>query len=919
MLLNQNEKKNQFLSDLAKYLFHNFNEDFSQLLLIFPTYSASQNLYKEFSEFTRKSMWMPKALTLADFIKTLSPLRIVSINELIPILHSVYHEVSNNKKGIEKSYFFYERLQYDFNLIDIAGIDVEELDEDKYLTNDLFSYNEFLASYKKYTKILLERKIGYTGLCYREAYRSIMQQSPSVIPGHVAVVGFAAFSPIEESIFSILPNYTDLNFYWDINEDYINNEEKKAGTFLRSYKRNALFKDNFYLFQNQIACTKIDILETQTRVAQVHAVDSRIAELIDGENKALIGNIAIILKNTDLLIPILYALPVNVAEANIRLKYPIQHTSVYSLIIRLIDFYLSQLTAPSGILKLELVESILASPILADETETKEVSNIIVQTHNSYMSIIDLCKDDTILYNILNATAYSELIDYLLITITIIRLLVKKLSTSALEFLALNAIENKLIDLKETINSVENVDAFTTLIKNDIQQIQLLVNHQTKSSVHILSIENTACLDYDYIFILDATEANYPSETKRTGFIATNKFDDLTRYFDYKETTDAYLFYRLLHRSKEIVALYDSTTSEMSRYLLQIYYEFPNVTTKSTKSPPVSLSKPVPIVIEKDHDVMSQIQKFNLKQFPNAIALTPSGITTYVDCSLKFYFRYIEKLKHAKKRDPFAKDAMFGTVLHKTMEVIYKPFLANKNQKHITQQDIESIVENLEDTVELLFKSIFEASIAKDLLPREGYNVIAKEVIIKCIKKILVLDTDYAPFVIIGLEEGRYEPLFTKHKISPNCSIRLGGVIDRIDLKDAVIRILDYKTGAVNPKISSVGSLFDRDLQNKNNPVLQIFLYAWILNKSGIAYEQKITPCLLSTRQIFGHNTDFNIYMKDGTVYIPILDIGNYMNDITVGLDKIIGELFDENVPFLQTENRNRCSTCEYAKICQRG
>ena len=47
-----------------------------------------------------------------------------------------------------------------------------------------------------------------------------------------------------------------------------------------------------------------------------------------------------------------------------------------------------------------------------------------------------------------------------------------------------------------------------------------------------------------------------------------------------------------------------------------------------------------------------------------------------------------------------------------------------------------------------------------------------------------------APFEVIGLEEDGYEQLV---KVEGKGTVRISGTIDRIDEKDGVLRITDYK------------------------------------------------------------------------------------------------------------------------------
>lgn len=393
--------------------------------------------------------------------------------------------------------------------------------------------------------------------------------------------------------------------------------------------------------------------------------------------------------------------------------------------------------------------------------------------------------------------------------------------------------------------------------------------------------------------------------------------DDRDGISERQELKEKYLFYRLLYNAKNLCFLYDSTSSEMSRYIWQFYYKYPQIVKKETVSMEVKLYESLDIRIEKDDNILEKLQKFNVEKHNSPSILTPSAINTYLDCSLKFYFKHLKRIKDELPREPLAIKSIFGTVLHSIMEHIYKPFVDKNLKKHIKKEDIDSILKNLDLTVERVFDSVFLKNIPKEI-DLEGYNILGKEIMQKCIKNILLLDREYTPFIIVGIEEGREEPFFIDHKIGLDYTIRLGGVIDRIDFKDAVFRVVDYKTGMHENKIKNIFSVFDSSYKSRNSIALQLFLYSWILYKTGQTHTSKISPCVINTRQIFSQKPDLNIIKKEEKGYEPILDLKDYMNAISMQLDKILQELFDKNIPFIQTDNNNICSMCEYKNICKK-
>ena len=75
----------------------------------------------------------------------------------------------------------------------------------------------------------------------------------------------------------------------------------------------------------------------------------------------------------------------------------------------------------------------------------------------------------------------------------------------------------------------------------------------------------------------------------------------------------------------------------------------------------------------------------------------------------------------------------------------------------------------------------------------EGQRLVVKEVVKRLARRIMEVDKDHAPFIMEAVEQ---EGLLYNVKIShaPGYAV-VGGKIDRVDRKDNVVRIIDYKTG----------------------------------------------------------------------------------------------------------------------------
>src|SRR5690606_26472959 len=74
----------------------------------------------------------------------------------------------------------------------------------------------------------------------------------------------------------------------------------------------------------------------------------------------------------------------------------------------------------------------------------------------------------------------------------------------------------------------------------------------------------------------------------------------------------------------------------------------------------------------------------------NEKPLSPTAINTWLQCSLRFYFRYILQLPEPDEMKDEIDSPVFGSIFHEVIENLYKPF----EGKVVNKVDLEKISKN---------------------------------------------------------------------------------------------------------------------------------------------------------------------------------------------------------------------------------
>jgi hypothetical protein len=926
------------------------------LTLVFPSRRAQLFFSEELASLIDKPLWSPEYTGLEEIVSSFSPLKKIDGFSLLVLLYTVYKKHTHSMESFDKFYFWGETLLNDFDDIDKHLVDADLLFRNlkaqkrmegdfSFLTKEQISYIQqfwesfdpagntglqdkfieiwdiLLPVYTEFKSILRERNQAYSGMIYRDLVEKIQNGTVPEIRGRYVFIGFNVLGKCESVLFSHLKKLDRAVFFWDYDEYYVNDKKQEAGMFLR--KNIELFPaPSSFNLQSEFKQNKdVHIIASPSDVLQAKALP----EILKGMGAGFDRKTAIVLTDESILIPVLHSLPDECADINITLGYPMQQTPVFTLAELLIRLQNSYGEKNAGFYYRDVFAILRHNYINSACRDTaREIIDNIVNNNRIYVDSLMFANDPFLKRIFVPLSSYGELTDYF----TGIFADIAAIPASDGEQVALrneyiyylNRALNKLRKSIREINLEIGKSIFLNLIHDIFRGLKIPFTGEPLKGLQIMNIQETRALDFENLVLLSVNEGRLPQETGTSSYIPYNlrKGYGLPCREDL-EAISAYNFYRLIQRAKNVRLLYSSKsgenrTGEMSRYLYQLKYE----TGLNIREYPVTFGirfgKGRKIKIEKDGTVIQSLMKYTGDN-PSK-RLSPSALSSYMSCPLKFYFSKIVKLESDESVVEELPLNLLGNIIHRVMEKLYLPM---KNKK-VLEEDMDLICQDMEQ-IELLIDRYFAAEFYKsDSLPEDfnenGKLLITRDVIRKYVRGILEYDKKNPGFILLGFEE---EIRMNIHV--GNLTVGLGGIIDRIDKQNSSIRIVDYKTGAGSGygrrmKFKAVSSLFDSNPQNMNKEAFQTFMYSLMYQESKNPSE-KIVPALYFVRDC--RSPDFSYFLTDENMEgdsKEVRDFKVYRDGFKECLTQNLQELFDFNEPFTQTEHSRTCISCAFNTIC---
>ena len=910
-----------FLEYVAKDILAKHGSDLSKVAIVFPNKRAALFLNSHLAKLADKPIWSPSYITISDLFRHNSSRTVADSIKQVCDLHKSFISQTGIEETLDHFYSWGQLLLADFddldkNMADAEKVfanlrDLHELDDASYLTPHqkeilakFFSnfsednnsqlkerflrlWSHMVDIYHDFNDRLAEQGLTYEGALYREV---ATREDIDFAYDTYIFIGFNLLQEVERQLFMKLKRERHAYFYWDFDHYYMKDNE--AGHYICHHLAdfpNELDVNCDDIYRNFVKQKEITFISAPTENIQARYISTWLREnqrLDDGRRTA------IVLCNENLLQTVVHCIPNEVEKLNITTGFPLSQSPVASLINMLINLQTLGYDQHRKRFRPRLLNNLMRHPYISNVPA--ELIHPLQQADDNTQLVEWMC-------DILTAIARNSDDNSPLFQEAVFK------SYTLL---------NRLLSLIKSEDLLVNISTLQRFIGQIIQSTSIPFHGEPAEGIQIMGVLETRNLDFDHVLILSCNEGNLPRGVNDTSFIPYNlrKAYGLTTV-DHKVAIFSYYFHRLIQRASDVTILYSNATTdngrgEMSRFMLQLMVEDNNHAIKyETLQAGQQFTPFQPVAVEKSPEVMQAI----LSHFHPQALLTPTAINRYMRCPLMFYYTYACGLREPDAPiDETIDNRIFGNIFHEASQKIYARLMDKSRQ--IMKGDVEQLLNNridIERAVdEAISKELFKCK-PSERLELNGLQLINREVIIHYIMRLLEIDRNLAPFYIEGLEIDVKSTVSTQY-----ITTMIGGRIDRLDRinKDGIeiIRVIDYKTGSRQPRpLTDVDAIFaPESLQNHSDYYLQAFLYSCIVRAQHPTIP--VSPALLFIQHSSGPDYDPTICFGR----TPINDVADYSKRFTELVTEKIDEIFNPQIAFVPTDDRNRCRNCPYKQLC---
>lgn len=956
-----------FLKLVAADLYKHTEGNLAHTAVVFPNKRAGLFFNEYLAQESDSPIWSPAYVSISELFRSLSPWEVGDPVKLVCELYKIFRRETQSTETLDDFYFWGEMLISDFDDADKNKVDTDKLfsnlqdlrnimddytfidDEQEEAIRQFFqnfsierrtalkerfiSLWDVLGNiYKGFRESLASQNIAYEGMMYRHVIEHL---DVDKLPYEKYVfVGFNVLNKVEHTLFTQLKDVGKAVFYWDYDEFYMKENRQavthEAGEFIRRNLRDFPSPLSGELFKNLSKPKEVHYIASSTENAQARYLPQWIRNNLTTPEKET----AVVLCNEALLQPVLHSLPAEVKHVNITMGFPLSQTPVYSFLIALLELHTHGFNFKSGRYTFQSVVTLLKHPYTRQLTGQAELLEKELTRNNRFYPLPgELGKDEFLTQLFTPLSGNLNLCIRLSETLQQVAGIYQANTSGTEDTDAFNQLYRESL-----FKAYTTINRFRTLIEEDELTVQsetfrrLLVKVLSATNIpfhgepaigmQVMGVLETRNLDFRHLVLLSVNEGQLPKSGGDSSFIPYNlrKAFGMTT-IEHKIAVYAYYFYRLLQRAERITLMYNTSSDglnrgEWSRFMLQFLIEWPHPITRQFLEAGQSPQGTSPITVEKTPDVMRRMQSlFDVRANPKA-KFSPSALNYYLDCPLKFYYRYVAGLSAPDEVSAEIDSATFGSIFHYAAEHIYKDLTTHG--KVINKEALETLLRNevkLQDYVDTAFKKLFFNVPQNEKPEYNGVQLINSAVIARYLKQLLQNDLRYAPFTFIASEMEVDEPIDIQ---TPKGVIksRIGGIIDRMDSKDGTLRIVDYKTGGDADTPPHVESLFIPD-KKRSNYVFQTFLYAAIMCRKQPT--MKIAPALLYIHR--AATETYSPVIQMGEPRKPkeaVEDFSKYEKEYRERLQGLLEEIFNPEKSFTQTEIIEKCTYCDFKALCKR-
>ena len=910
-----------FIQKISDYITSHYDLTKENITIVFPNKRAALQLRNELASTIKTNFWVPQIVSIQQAMEEWSGLQLIDNIEVIFEIIKMNQEFFPYAAQMAKD--FDEIDQYD---VDAAKLfehlkDAKEIEEwNLSLENSVESnYLRFLSSlityYNNLKDALQKNGTGYYGLITKKIAHYDDATLQKCIKGHkIIFAGFNALTTTEENIIVRMVENGNAVILWDLDRYYFEDEKQEAGLFARKFFKKHPNIEKSFVGEGFAQAKKIKIISVSGNAVQTNALQLQLSQNTDNQRDKEV----IVLADESLLIPVLNSIPESCGNIQVTMGYPFDKTTTYHFVDQLLRYQNGLSDDPNKNYLwtfLRFCNSDFIKLIFKGLEYNKLNSWLMNMAKNSvyYFKKADLkqFEEHKELFDFLNITTkkWKDAKEYSSSLKEILHSFALKLGINndfvKNQISVAGRIVNRLELLLNKYSEYIQIIDLQMLYAQVASQMSIDYKKDTTEGLQIMGLLETRNLDFDTIHFLSVNEGVLPQNKSNNSLIPYDlrKAYDLPTYSQ-QQAVYSYHFYRLLQNAKHINLYYNnladsagSGMGEPSRFVRQLEYEYAKCNAKvklehlQYKSPSIN-EKQSKIEVVKTDEILNKIQK-----------LSPTSIGVYVRCPLQYYWKNIEKIED-KAPDEEIQVNVVGSIIHATLDNFYKLF----GHEMISLKLFDEMYKK--HFIDCYNKSLIDNGFANGL-PDTGFNYLNKTVINNMLKNFIKYERKF-------LEENKQlaiidtEKELEKHIDIQGHKVRLHGFADRIDKVGDEIRIIDYKTGKVNPydvkindKVVGITSMAEK--------AIQLLMYKYLyLSEHSDSSEQLIKPGIIGFQKL-SHGV-YNLEINE------LHDLSKSFKDTcNKYFNEFLEELFNKAIPFTPTDEVKNCSFCDFKNICKRG
>jgi RecB family exonuclease len=930
----------KFLKQLAVHI-KNKNYDLRSLSIILPSERATKYLAEALLKEYGKPIFSPEITTIDRWVKKHSK-PIIDNTRLLIRLFEMYRETDEGRfETFEEFTTWGSMLLSDFDDIDRYMLDYTQVFKNLKAIKELESWKideeKLSASQKKFMEFweripnyydklhqkISEKGFVTAGLAYRQ-----LAENPEVLfkkneNQFFIFAGFNALSLAELTIIKKLIRRNRAEYIINADKYYLENPIHEAGAFLRK-------NIDFLEIKNPLFITddlnnkelNIQVVECAQHTGQVKVAATELEKLSQDE----VNETLVLLSDESLIGAMVKNIPASIGKANVTLGLPLSQTPIKSWVELIFDIQENKIRFKTEAFYFKDLQRSINNVLILSSLDANEKNQLVKLEQetirkNKIFQRIDSLNIGQKAEIMLQSLSINWKNDWKLAMSQIRKLnniLLESLShTAEFERNIVLIFDDALLEFQQIIEEgipEMNLRSFKSLFYQHWNGKNMAFHGNPTNGLQIMGLLETRLMDFERIFILGFNEGKLPG----TNPVRTIIPMDLRYGLGLPSTRDkqgifAHHFYRLLHHCKNAWITYTTAaeqigSNESSRYLLQLKLELAKIN-QNVKISNQFYTVPFPEfnelpsnVVDKKPEIIARLDTF----FERAISA--SALNKYLSCPLDFYYRYLVEFGEEKSVEEGVESNTFGSFIHKTLEVLFKPFaLRDEDGNYVTPPpppiSTSDIDKMLNDFNPILYSQFLEFFGGDESLFKNGKNLLSYEMAMEITKNVLIKEKEFLSNTteLVYIEQVE-AAMNTELEVNVNGElkrIKFKGYIDRIDRIGDKFRVIDYKSGKVKDEDVKFKVLEEglKQLFKKTKHALQLTLYCLFFKEKYNCFpDQAIIMSLVKSDKLFVLNYEEEI---EGMTLV--------FKDL---VEELLNEIYNLDIHFEHDSDAKYCGYC---------